>query len=426
MGKMEKTDVPGVYRRGGRFAFSYRVRGRQKWGSAATKAEARRLKAEMETDAARGEHRDRSQVRFGEYADTWIENYQGRTARGFRESTRNSYRAALPRLKQYFDVHRGLRFAEIQPQDVKGLVRWLQDQPCRGNAKPGTKPRTLGKARVREHIAVARALFADAVEEGVLRYNPAVNVRISMPESEAVLLAELAGNGETEGHAKALTMAQLGRFLAAVEPTWQTFFEFLFETGLRIGEARELRWDDVKFGNAPTITVRRQCVGSTISRPKSKYGVRDIPLSPHMARELWRTKGTASGNELVFRTAHGTRVHNSNVFRRVLKPAARDAGVPWASFHTFRHTCASALFMSQEEGGGGKNLKQVQEWLGHHDPGFTLRTYIHLLGDGVGDANFFDSAIEAAKCAAQGATATVNTPGRNEPNVGDVAEAVPA
>ena len=28
--------------------------------------------------------------------------------------------------------------------------------------------------------------------------------------------------------------------------------------------------------------------------------------------------------------------------------------------------------------------KQVQRWLGHSSPGFTLETYIHLLDDGVG------------------------------------------
>jgi integrase len=32
----------------------------------------------------------------------------------------------------------------------------------------------------------------------------------------------------------------------------------------------------------------------------------------------------------------------------------------------------------------------VQEWLGHADPGFTLRTYVHLLDEGIGDAAFMD------------------------------------
>lgn len=47
------------------------------------------------------------------------------------------------------------------------------------------------------------------------------------------------------------------------------------------------------------------------------------------------------------------------------------------TFHAFRHTCASLLFDDE------RNIKQVQEWLGHADPGFTLRTYVHLLDAGV-------------------------------------------
>jgi hypothetical protein len=43
----------------------------------------------------------------------------------------------------------------------------------------------------------------------------------------------------------------------------------------------------------------------------------------------------------------------------------------------------------------GKNVKQVQEWLGHADPAFTLRTYVHLLDDGLGDADFLDGAVAA-------------------------------
>ena len=61
--------------------------------------------------------------------------------------------------------------------------------------------------------------------------------------------------------------------------------------------------------------------------------------------------------------------------------------VPWVTFHTFRHTCASLLFEN------GKNVKQVSEWLGHADPSFTLSTYIHLLDDGIGGADFFDECL---------------------------------
>jgi integrase len=68
--------------------------------------------------------------------------------------------------------------------------------------------------------------------------------------------------------------------------------------------------------------------------------------------------------------------------------------VPWITLHTFRHTCASLLFAPPEYGGGGKNAKQVQEWLGHHSPAYTLKEYVHLIDAGVGEASFFDDVLD--------------------------------
>ncbi len=45
----------------------------------------------------------------------------------------------------------------------------------------------------------------------------------------------------------------------------------------------------------------------------------------------------------------------------------------WVGFHAFRHTCATLPFAE------GRNAVQVQRWLGHHSPAFTLATYVHLL-----------------------------------------------
>jgi Phage integrase family len=69
------------------------------------------------------------------------------------------------------------------------------------------------------------------------------------------------------------------------------------------------------------------------------------------------------------------------------------------SFHTFRHTCASLLFDT------GRNIKQVQEWLGHADPSFTLRTYVHLMDEGVGDAAFMDNQVGNIRATGQPQTA---------------------
>lgn len=51
----------------------------------------------------------------------------------------------------------------------------------------------------------------------------------------------------------------------------------------------------------------------------------------------------------------------------------------WAGFHTFRHSVASRLFAA------GRNPVQVQRWLGHHSPSFTIDTYVHLLDGDLGE-----------------------------------------
>jgi integrase len=87
------------------------------------------------------------------------------------------------------------------------------------------------------------------------------------------------------------------------------------------------------------------------------------------------------------------------MLRRVLKPAAASAGVgswtkmrsgkpkaeSWVAFHAFRHTCATMLFRH------GWNAVKVQKHLGHADPGFTLRRYVHLLDDDMDAPDFMDA-----------------------------------
>jgi hypothetical protein len=93
--KLEKTKTPGVYRRGKKYMYAYRVRGVQRWKTVDTYDEARRGKLAAEVDVERGELRDLSRVSFGEYAREWIVNYQGRTSNGFRGSTRRAYTQML-------------------------------------------------------------------------------------------------------------------------------------------------------------------------------------------------------------------------------------------------------------------------------------------------------------------------------------------
>jgi integrase len=237
-------------------------------------------------------------------------------------------------------------------------------------------------------------LFATALEDGVVTSNPVLGVRIPPPSE---------GEAPPDDKAKALTRAELGVLLAALPSESRLFCTFLAHTGLRISEAVGLRWEHLDLGEHPKVRVREQLYNGKRKRLKSKDGKRDVPLSPGMARHLLalRRDGYRGPESPVFASKADTPLRPENVYRRALAPAAIEAGFKIevvvngkqkvrsaVSFHTFRHTCASLLFET------GRNVKQVQAWLGHADPGFTLKTYIHLMDAGMGTADFLDEAVE--------------------------------
>jgi integrase len=356
------TSTPGIYKRGSRYVVRYRdPHGRQRQRSAATLAEARSLRAAMLADVARGEYRALSRVTFADYAKTWITTYQGRTSRGIRPETVADYKRdldndAIPFLGR-------LRLSEIEPRDIKAYAAHIQHR--------GVRPAT-----VRLAVAPVRALLATALEDGLIRANPAAGLRI----------ATIHQTGQDPENPKALTEDELHQLLTHVPDQWRLFVEFVAHTGLRIGEAVALQWADIDL-NARRLSVHRRWYRNAYAPPKSRYGKRTIPLTPRMTHQLaqHRAASAAADDALVFPSRAQTPLDPANLSDRVLKPAAKKAGVPWAGWHTLRHTCGTLLFRH------GANAKQVQHWLGHHSPAFTLATYVHLLPDDAPDPTFLDT-----------------------------------
>jgi integrase len=357
---MERTKYPGIYRRGSKLVVVWWHRGKQHKQSFSTMAEARKAKGQRDA----GDSKPPAREKFEDYAREWIETYRGRTKAGVTGTTRADYRYSL---EHYVIPHfKGYKLGEIEPPDVKAFARSLEETGA---------PRST----TRKRLAPLGALLATAFEDGLIRSNPSLGIRLG-PAAD-----------EPRERRQAMTRAELAKFLKASPPEWRLFFEFLAHSGLRISEVVGLTWQNIDFGKH-VIRVRWQIYKGTGKRPKSDFGVRDIPLSAGMARRLWQARrdSTFRGDgDPVFPAVNGEPLRPPNVHYRVLKPTARKAGLPWVSAHVFRHTCASLLFEA------GKNAKQVQEWLGHHDPGYTLKTYVHLLDDGLGDADFLDLAVAA-------------------------------
>lgn len=164
--------------------------------------------------------------------------------------------------------------------------------------------------------------------------------------------------------------------------------------GLRQGEIFGLAVDDVDFLR-DVVHVRRQVkiVGGRqmFALPKGRK-VRDVPLPesvklaiaahlerwPAVAVELpWETTtGEPVAARLLLSTRERTALQRNYVNAHIWKPALRKAGLVddrRNGMHALRHFYASVLLDA------GESVRALADYLGHSDPGFTLRVYTHLM-----------------------------------------------
>ena len=163
-------------------------------------------------------------------------------------------------------------------------------------------------------------------------------------------------------------------------------FLLILNTGLRMGEALSLCWDDVDFDNK-TITVsknsvlkkKRDVAGNNIggyelhmqNSTKTASGNRVIPINRSAEEALLTLK---KGNETpyVITNSRHNPVLPSN-FERAFHSALRSAEIGGDyGIHALRHTFASMLFSK------GVDVKIVSKLLGHSSVKITYDIYVHL------------------------------------------------
>lgn len=161
----------------------------------------------------------------------------------------------------------------------------------------------------------------------------------------------------------------------------------LLTTGLRIGEAMALRWDDIDLETG-SLTVRRTVQrlkgrGLVVGEPKTARSRRTVYLSAgsivalklhearqkierRNARDLWQDRN------LVFCTEVGGFTDPAGI-NLALHRRLKAAGLPKLRVHDLRHTAATYLLSL------GVHPKVVQDMLGHSSIAQTLDTYSHMV-----------------------------------------------
>jgi integrase len=356
---MRASSMPGVYRRGSRWVAVYREDGVQRKESAATFREAREIKIRRTAQ----ESARRAGPTLHSYALEWVDHYAGHGANDvINDRTRREYRRLLIAYAlAYFAPAEPLR--TIDEQRASGFVDWL----CRQTDADG---RRLCDRSIRNAVLPLQSCLRHAARAGLIAGDPS---------TFALLPRRRCGRAFEFDERRFLTRAQLAALLAEVPDPWRPFFELLATTGLRISEAIALRVMDTDLDtDQPRLHVRRAIVSGQLTGPKSRHGRRTIPINEHVAARLRLVAAGRRDTELLFVGAQGAALRPGNVRYRVMIPAAERAGVPWARFHTLRHTCAALLIDA------GASPLRLQRWMGHHSAAFTLDNYGHLIDDSLG------------------------------------------
>lgn len=352
--------------------------GQEKTKAFATKTPADKYWRDRESERDRGEYFDprAGTVKFEGIAARWL------TSRVVDPSSQIQYESKYRLHVKPMFGHRPVK--AIKPSEVQS---W--------QAQLGEK---FGQSTVATARLVLLGILDLAVADDLIKKNPARSDVVKAPaagEGEKIL----AWSTETvdkvvDAHRESL------RLLPIIGST----------CGLREGELFGLALEDIDFEER-VLHVRRQLKklgrAYVFGLPKNDRE-RTIPLPAwtaqcirvHAAKHQpspcslpWeKPDGKLRTHNILFRWLDGGHMKPRAYSETVWKPAIAAAGVIPAptkdprkrkryvttrreGTHQLRHHYASVMLA------GGVSIKELAEYLGHHDPGFTLRIYAHMLPD---------------------------------------------
>lgn len=316
-----------------------------------------KLKKLLETVSGSKSEKVRPDMPFGEWMDFWYQNY---TKPRLRPTTQACYEG---RIYQHIIPELGkLPLNQLSQKDLQQFYTRLK--------KSGRLIRTeqfgagLSDSTVRGCHVTCRAALEKAVQEGLLRSNPAAGCKLPPKRGREM---------------QVLDREELQRFLLQAQA--EGYFElFLLDlcTGLRRGELLALQWGDLDFDTG-TLTVEKQVCSVKgqfqVSVPKTRASIRKLVLPPGVVEVLREYRRGVDSRWMFPSPVKEDAPLSPGVARRRLQRILERAGCRHIRFHDMRHIFAT---LSLEN---GMDVKTLSAMLGHVSAATTLDIYTHVTDD---------------------------------------------
>lgn len=216
----------------------------------------------------------------------------------------------------------------------------------RWHASLGEKPIRANRA-----LALLRSMMAKAELWGYR--SEGTNPASKIPNNKERPRARWLSRNEFKRLEKALSaFDQAG----GCPPSATALIRLLALTGMRLGEARGLRWNEVDFRH------------KTLRLHDSKTGAKTVPLTPE-SMAILKSLGPPGNNTFVFVGKSGN--SHINGIQKIWQRVRRHAGLVDVRLHDLRHSYASVAAQS------GVSLQVIGKMLGHRNVSTTQR-YAHL------------------------------------------------
>ena len=233
--------------------------------------------------------------------------------------------------------------------------------------------RGYGLSTIKKQMRIVTAPLKQASALHIISADPGIGIRL--PSRYNVAKPERLIEAYTDEEQIALRSVLSGR-----QRNGYAAIALMIETGLRVGEALALRWQDVQLSRK-RIYVRNTVVRLANKKQsfvqdsvKSESSRRTIPLTPE-AINILEEQYARRANEWVFVNDDGERL-SYEALRYQTRKACEEAGIEYRGEHVFRHTFATNCYHK------GIDVKILSRLLGHADVNITYNLYIHLYGDG--------------------------------------------